>query len=152
VQDWIPVNGIVVAGHRVASRPSKAYPYSTIEKQKPYFKERGLDLGVYFTGTLNISITPLRFELIKPEFTFLDVDWTDLHPPEHFSFSRCKIRFRGREYTGMVYYPHPETKLRHQQNPGVIEVMTESIAGICYGDRVVLSLKTNEILIFKQRD
>ncbi|HEY5156455.1 MAG TPA: hypothetical protein VII93_00625 [Anaerolineales bacterium] len=149
VQDWIPVNGIVVKGHRVASRPSKDYPYSTIEKQKPYFKERDLDLEAYFTGTLNISITPLRFEMIKPEFTFLDVAWTDLHPPEHFSFSRCKIWFQGREYTGLVYYPHPETKIRHQQNPSVIEVMTEYIPGISYGDRVVLLLNTNEILIIK---
>jgi hypothetical protein len=149
VQEWISVNGIVVKGHRVASRPSKDYPYSTIEKQKPYFKERGLDLDAYFTGTLNISITHLRFEMLKPEFMFLDVAWTDLHPPEHFSFSRCKIRIQGQEYMGMVYYPHPETKIRHQQNPGVIEVMTGYIPGISYGDRAVLLLNPNEILIIK---
>jgi hypothetical protein len=149
VQDWNHVNGIVVKGHRVAARPSNDYPYSTIEKQKPYFKERGLDLDAFFTGTLNISITPLRFELLKPEFTILGVAWTDLHPPEHFSFSRCTIRFQGREHAGMVYYPHPETKIRHQQNPGVIEVMTEHIPGISYGDHVVLSLNTIEILIIK---
>ena len=149
MQDWIPVNGIVVAGHRVASRPSEDYPFSTIEKQKLCFKERGLDLDAYFTGTLNISIAPLRFDLIRPEFSFADIAWTDLHPPEHFSFSRCKIWFQGREYTGLVYYPHPETKIRHQQNPSVIEVMTEYIPGISYGDRVVLLLNTNEILIIK---
>jgi hypothetical protein len=149
VQDWITVNGTVIKGHGVASRPSKAYPFSTIEKQKPYFKARGLDLDAYFTGTLNIAISPLRFELIKPEFTFLDVDWTDLHPPEHFSFLLCKIRFRGRDYAGMVYYPHPQTKIRHQQNPGVIEVMTEYIPDISYGDRVGLLLNRNEILVYK---
>jgi hypothetical protein len=103
VQDWNHVNGIVVKGHRVAARPSNDYPYSTIEKQKPYFKERGLDLDAFFTGTLNISITPLRFELLNPEFTILDVAWTDLHPPENFSFSRCTIKFQGREHAGMVY-------------------------------------------------
>ena len=149
MQDWIPVHGIVIAGHRVASQPSEDYPYSTIEKQKPYFKERGLDLDAYFTGTLNISITPLRFDPIRPEFSFPDVAWTDLHPPEHFSFSRCTIRFQEREHTGMVYYPHPETKIRHQQDPCVIEVMTEHIPGISYGDHVVLSLNTNEILIIR---
>lgn len=49
----------------------------------------------------------------------------------------------------IVYYPHPETKIRHQQNPGVIEVMTEHIPRISYGDPVVLSLNTIEILIIK---
>ena len=149
VQDWITVNGIVVAGHRVASRPSEDYPYGTIEKQKPYFKERGLDLDAYFSGTLNISIAPLRFDLNRPEFSFPDIAWTDLHPPEHFSFSRCKIKFQGREHAGMVYYPHPETKIRHQQNPGVIEVMTEYVEDISYGDRVVLFLKPSEIRVIQ---
>jgi hypothetical protein len=149
MQNWIAVSGTVVKGHRVASRPSKAYPFSTIEKQKPYFKARGLDLDEYFNGTLNVSISPLRFELNKPEFTFLNVDWTDLHPPEHFSFSRCKTRFRGRDYTGIIYYPHPQTKIRHHQNPGMIEVMTEYIPDISYGDCVGLLLNTNEIVVFK---
>lgn len=149
MQDWITVIGIVVEGHRVAARPSEVYPYSTIGKQKPYFKERGLDLDRYFTGTLNVSISPLRFEMIKPEFTFLNVAWTDLHPPEHFSFSRCIVLFQGREFEGIVYYPHPETKIRHHQNPSVIEVITEFIPDISYGDRIKLLLKTNQILIIE---
>ncbi|MDO9302146.1 MAG: hypothetical protein Q7T89_12220, partial [Anaerolineales bacterium] len=60
---WIHLTGILVQGHQVASRPSKAYPYSSLEKQKPYFKDRGLDLSPYFNGTLNISIAPLKFEM-----------------------------------------------------------------------------------------
>lgn len=97
-------------GHQVASRPSAAYPYSALEKQKPHFKERGLDLSPYFNGSLNISIAPLEFEMIKPEYTFSLVEWTDLHPPETFSFSRCRVWFDGKFYHGWVYYPHPETK------------------------------------------
>lgn len=145
--DWTPVSGILVEGHRVAARPSRDYPYSTIEKQKPYFKERGLFLEAYYPGTLNVSIAPLRFEMFRPEFTFLDVAWTDLHPPEHFSFSRCKVGFQGREFEGIVYYPHPETKIRHHQDPAVIEVMAEYIQGISYGDRILLLLNGDEIHI-----
>ncbi len=59
------------------------------------FKPRGLD--GYFNGTLNIDIRPYTFKLFKPEYTFLNVEWTDLHPPEHFSFSRCKVIFRDIE-------------------------------------------------------
>jgi len=139
--------GILTRGHQVASRPSKAYPYSSLEKQKPYFKALGLDLYEYFNGTLNISIAPLTFEMSAPEFTFPLVEWTDLHPPETFSFSRCKVVFREKEYMGWVYYPHPETKRDHFQNPSLVEVITYLIPGIQYGDALGVELNMNEIKI-----
>ena len=139
--------GTLMRGHQVASRPSKDYPYSSLEKQKPYFKSLGLDLSPYFNGTLNISIVPLEFEMTKPEFTFPLVEWTDLHPPETFSFSRCKVRFQGKEYTGWVYYPHPETKKNHFQNPSLIEVITYEITGIQYGDTLEIEVNPQEIMI-----
>lgn len=46
--EWVIVSGVVVCGHRVASQPSQAYPYGTIEKQKPYFEALGLDLSRFF--------------------------------------------------------------------------------------------------------
>ncbi|MHB8136150.1 MAG: hypothetical protein ACYDH1_18230 [Anaerolineaceae bacterium] len=146
-EDGLVVSGIVVEGHRVASRPSKDYPYSALEKQKPYFKERGLDLGQFFLGTLNVSIAPLTFEIVKAEFTFPLVAWTDLHPPEMFSFSPCKVRFQGKQYEGMLYYPHPETKIRHFQDPALMEVLAAYIPGIGYGSQVELLLNLEQIKI-----
>jgi hypothetical protein len=144
---WTHLTGVLVQGHQVASRPSAAYPYSSLEKQKPYFKKLGLDLSSYFNGTLNISIIPLEFAMTKPEFTFPLVEWTDLHPPETFSFSRCKVKFEGKEYAGWVYYPHPETKKTHFQNPSLIEVITYKIAKIEYGDGIELEINPLEITI-----
>ena len=144
---WTQITGILMQGHRVASRPSKAYPYSSLEKQKPYFKELGLDLSPYFNGTLNISIAPLEFEVTNPELTFPLVEWTDLHPPETFSFSRCKVIFEGTEYEGWVYFPHPETKKTHFQNPSLIEVIANEIQGVKYGDKLEVILNTLEIKI-----
>ena len=144
-QSWIRIKGRLVHGHRVASRPSKAYPYSSLERQKPYFTKLGLDLSACFNGTLNISIAPLEFEISKPEFTFERVEWTDLHPPETFSFSRCKVWFEGREYHGWVYYPHPETKKTHFQNPSLIEVITYEIPNIKYGDAIEVEINPQEI-------
>lgn len=140
--------GILVRGHQVASRPSSAYPYSSLEKQKPYFKERGLDLYGYFIGTLNISIAPQTFEMTSPEFTFPLVEWTDLHPPETFSFSRCKVIFKDIEYAGWVYYPHPETKKTHFQNPSLVEVITHFIPGIRYGDALEVELNLDEVTVW----
>jgi hypothetical protein len=145
--DLIHVSGIVVEGHRVASGPSKEYPYGSLERQKPFFKAGGLDLERFFPGTLNVSIAPLRFEMVRPAYTFRQIAWTDLHPPEDFSFSPCRVKFQCKEYGGYIYYPHPETKIRHFQNPSLIEVITERIPGIGYGVRLELVLEPAAIRI-----
>ena len=141
------IKGILARGYRVASGPSKDYPYGALDKQRPIFASRGLNLALYFNGTLNIDIRPLEFTMLKPEFTFQHVEWTDLHPPEHFSFSRCKVVFKESEYDGWVYYPHPETKLRHFQNPSLLEVIAMPIAGIQYGDELHVWVNGEEIQI-----
>ncbi len=141
------VKGIVAKGYRVASAPSKDYPYGTLEKQRPFFAAAGLDLSHYFNGTLNIDIRPFEFKLLQPELTFPHVEWTDLHPPEDFSFSRCRVIFKQVEYDGWVYYPHPQTKLRHFQNPSLLEVIAMPIPDIQYGDEVSVALQEKEIQI-----
>lgn len=85
--------------------------------------------------------------MTHPEFTFELVEWTDLHPPETFSFSRCKVIYKNMEYKGWVYYPHPETKKTHFQNPSLVEVITAEIPEIQYGDRLEVEINTNEILV-----
>jgi len=143
----ITLKGIVVKGHRVASRPSEVYPYGTLEKQKPCFKALGLDLDHFYNGTLNLSLSPNRFEMTNPEITFEHVEWTDLHPPETFSFSRCSLLYNGTLYTGWVYYPHPETKIRHFENPSILEILTTYVPGIRYGDEVEIELNRDEITV-----
>ncbi len=144
---WISVRGVLVQGYGVASGPSADYPYGALERQKPIFKQRGLDLDHCFNGTLNINIQPKTFALIRPEYTFREVTWTDLHPPEHFSFSRCKVVHNGQEHDGWIYYPHPETKLRNFQNPSLIEVITEQIAGIHVGDEIRVLVNPDRVQI-----
>lgn len=145
------VNGVVMRGHMVASRPSEHYPRGTIEMQLPYFKALGLDLSPYYLATLNISIEPITFSLIAPEYTFRQVHWTDAHPPEDFSFSPCRITYRDEKYQGWIYYPHPETKERHFQNDSIIEVIAKFIPEIRYGDEVSFEFKSEEISMQKNR-
>jgi hypothetical protein len=143
----ITVSGIVVAGYRVASGASKDYPYGSLEKQIPLFKQRGLDLEGFYFGTLNISIAPRTFEMVAPAYTFRQVTWTDLHPPEDFSFSACKIRVAGIEYPGYVYYPHPETKIRHFENNTILEIISVFILEVKYGERVEVELNQAEVKV-----
>ena len=147
MSDWIMVEGTVVQGYRVASGPSADYPYGALDRQRPIFKQRGLDLDGYFNGTLNLDISPRQFRLVQPEYTFRGVKWTDLHPPEDFSFSRCRVIFEGREYDGWVYYPHPETKRRNFQNPSLLEIIAQPIMQVSYGNRVTARLNPAEIEI-----
>ena len=146
----IYISGTVIKGHRVASGPSKEYPYGSLERQKPFFKAGGLDIDHYFPGTLNVSIAPLQFELFRPSFTFRQIAWTDLHPPEDFSFSPCNIRYQGMLYNGYIYYPHPETKIRHFQDPSLIEVITVKIQEMGYGSRLELGLDPDETRIYEK--
>lgn len=145
--EWIRVHGIVVQGYRVASGPSADYPYGALDRQRPIFASRGLDLSSYFNGTLNVDIRPHMFKMLKPEYTFHNVEWTDMHPPEHFSFSCCKVIFGNKEYDGWVYYPHPETKIRNFQNPSLLEVIAMPISGLQYGDEVDVMVNPEEISI-----
>jgi hypothetical protein len=145
--EWTLIHGIILQGYRVASGPSADYPYGALDRQRPIFASRGLDLSNYFNGTLNIDIRPHTFKMVEPEFTFLNVEWTDMHPPEHFSFSRCRVLFGDVEYDGWVYYPHPETKIRNFQNPSLLEVIAMPIPGLQYGDEVDVFVNSTEISI-----
>lgn len=144
---WTTVSGEVVRGHGVASGISadSPYPDGSIPLQMPHFAARGLDLSPYYPATLNISIKPFVFELVDPRYTLRQVNWIDLVPPEDFSFATCKLTFADATYDCLTYYPHPETKVQHFQNPTMIEVLAPFIDGIFYGARIELSLNSAEI-------
>jgi hypothetical protein len=156
---WQKVNGIIERGHQVASGlgSDSPYPHGTIEMQIPIFKELGLDLTGYFQGTLNISISPHTFEVVKPEFTFKNVCWTDKHPPETFSFSRCRIIFNEtnpkskiqnpKSIDSWIYYPHPETKKLHFQSRSIMEIIAPPLPQIEYGSRIEVEYNCSEIVV-----
>jgi hypothetical protein len=87
----------------------------------------------------------------KPEFTFEHIEWTDLHPAETFSFSRCKVIYGEVEYEAWVYYPHPETKLRNFQNPSLLEVIARPIPALQYGDVLQVWVNADEIEVVSPR-
>ena len=141
------MDGTLRKGYGVASGPSSDYPYGALERQLPIFKDRGLDLEGMFLGTLNIDISPATFELIEPEYTFRDVHWTDLHPPEHFSFSRCRLEHAGAQVDAWIYYPHPETKLRHFQDRSLMEVIGPFLPGLNFGEMLRIGLDPEHVQV-----
>jgi hypothetical protein len=145
----IDLHGTIKTGHGVASGASAESPYPTgsIAMQAPFFKALGLDLSGCYFGTLNVSIAPARWKIVRPAFLFRHVKWTDLHPPETFSFVPCDITHRAVTVKGWLYYPHPETKAAHWQDASVMEIIAPQLAALGYGEQVELGFPDDSLII-----
>jgi len=143
------VNATVKEGHKIASGTAENSPYpdGSIAMQAPYFKKHGIDISTYHLATLNLSIAPQKFKILAPEFTIKTLHWAEGFPPEDFSFSKCEIIFNHKTYKGLVYYPHSETKIGHFHNASLIEVITNYIPNIKYGDELILKFNPIELNI-----
>jgi hypothetical protein len=152
--DFVSLTGIVKPGHQVASGIARDSPYErgTIQMQLPFFQQHGLDLTGFFLGTLNILIAPYTFKLVRPKYTFESVKWHPDYDAETFSFSPCEVSYRDRRYQGLIYYPHPETKIGHFQDDSILEAIAPKIPGLNYGDRVILKVTPQEIQINPVRE
>ncbi|MFT5464946.1 MAG: CTP-dependent riboflavin kinase [Verrucomicrobiales bacterium] len=142
---WQKVRGVLVQGHRVASGlgGDTRFPGGTLALQRPHFAERGLDLSIFFHGTLNISIAPKQFRVVEAPRTFRNVKWAAEEPSEDFSFFDCRVE--GRK--GLIYYPHPETKPEHFQPPDVLEILTSEIPNLSYADELAVEIPIQQLLI-----
>lgn len=136
--ELISVQGIVRAGHGVASgrsagTASNPYPQGSIAMQVPFFKALGLDLSPCFLGTINLDIAPQSWQLLQADHCFEKLRWTDLHPPETFSFLAMQVQWLGAWHAGWLYYPHIETKATHFQSRSVMELLCPKLVGLQTG-------------------
>ncbi|NJS36421.1 MAG: hypothetical protein HC765_08310 [Brachymonas sp.] len=146
--------GTVIAGHGVASGRSAGtagnpYPQGSIAMQAAHFKSLGLDLSPYYLGTINLDIAPHRWQLLQADHRFEHLRWTDLHPPETFSFVRIELQWRGAWRGGWLYYPHPETKAAHFQNRSVMELIAPSLEGLHTQASLQLRALASRLILLK---
>ncbi len=137
-------------GHRVASglNGNPRFPGGTLLMQQPHFLARGLDIGVFHRGTLNVSIAPLRYRVVQPRLTFRDVQWHPVEPKEDFSFFDFNLlRADHLPLAGLIYYPHPETKPEHFQAPDVLELLLPFVEGLEYGMELRLEIPAKQMVI-----
>lgn len=140
----------IVPGHRVASgqNANPCFPGGTLRMQTSFFRALGLDLAAFHTGTMNISIAPCSYRVVKAPTTFRQVKWHPTAPAEDFSFFDVQLmREGGPPVAGKIYYPHPDTKPEHFQQPDVLELLLPFVEGLKYGDEVRLLIPAEQMLI-----
>ena len=142
------IPAVVVPGHRVASglNGNPRFPGGTLRMQLPFFRERGLDLGPYHLGTLNVSIAPARYRTGTARHRFRQVKWHPTEPAEDFSFFDVRVHLADdTAIDGLIYYPHPETKPEHFQHPDVLELLLPWTEGLAYGDSIQIEVPTEQM-------
>jgi len=146
------IEGKIIPGYGVASGKGKdpRYPEGTLKIQYPYFKERGLDLGEYYLGTLNVDIAPKSFIIKTPKYFFEGIEWSNHIPPENFYFFEDALFYRNERYNGLIYMPDPKTKMDHEQLVTVLEVILPPIEGISTNDFVFLEINEDSLQIIEK--
>ncbi|GAA5124977.1 hypothetical protein JIN84_13430 [Luteolibacter yonseiensis] len=150
MSNWQTITARVVRGHQVASgkNGNPRFPGGTLRMQEPFFNALGLDLGIYHPGTLNVSIAPLRYRVIRPRHTFHQVKWHPTEPAEDFSFFDVRlVRPDGGRLDGLIYFPHPETKPEHFQRPDVLELLFPYSDDVGYGTELILEISAAQMVI-----
>lgn len=147
---WQTVSVRVVEGHRVASgnNGNPRFPGGTLHMQTPFFQALGLDLTVFYRGTVNVSIAPLKYRIGKARYAFRAVKWHPTAPAEDFSFFDVRVlRDDTEPVAGLIYYPHPETKPEHFQRDDVLELLLPYIEGIGYQATLKLAVPSEQMTI-----
>jgi hypothetical protein len=144
------VSATIVPGYQVASgaNANPRFPGGTLRMQLPFFSALGLDLSAYHLATLNLSIAPVRYQVVAPRLTFRKVKWHPTELAEDFSFFDCKLHMPSREpVPALIYYPHPDTKPEHFQPDELLEVLAPFIEGISYGMRLMLEVPEEQMRV-----
>lgn len=142
------ISATIVRGHRVASglNGDPKFPGGTLRMQLPFFAALGLDLSGYHLGTLNVSIAPLGYRVVLPKLTFRDVKWHPAEPAEDFSFFDVVVhRDDGENVSGLIYFPHPDTKPAHFQSADVLELLLPWTLGLAYGASIHLVVPVDQM-------
>ena len=144
------ISARVVQGHRVASglNGNPRFPGGTLRMQTPHFLKLGFDMSHLYVGTLNVSIAPLCYRVIKARHTFRNVKWHPTEPAEDFSFFDVRaIHPDASAITGFIYFPHPDTKPEHFQQPDVLELLLPFMKDLHYGMELKLEIPSVQMIV-----
>ena len=115
---------------------------NTISLQKPFFERAGIPrIHKYHNGTINIDISPKEFKILKPHFE-VTCEWFP-GVTETFWLVDVVIEFKNARYPAYIYYPCPSPVKSHDDT--VVELLTERIEGLKYGDSLIVQAPSQHI-------
>lgn len=127
----ITLKGKIVPGSQIGSQ--------TIKMQSSFFEEK-IDKDFLINGSINVDISPKKWKIIDPDFSFTNVVWRP-NFSEDFDFVKIKFRFENKTYSGFLYNP------KRTKNPRtMMEILSRHIDGIRYGKDIELLLPEDKIL------
>lgn len=141
------LEGTIISGHGVASGRGNdpRYPRGTLALQIPHFQNQGIDLTLYYPGTINVKLKGKKAEIIQPKHTAWNVNWSSHISPENFFFFDAEIEFEKKRYKGLIYMPDPDTKTDHFQDESLVELLLPRIPGVKSGKSISLKVKDTQI-------
>jgi hypothetical protein len=78
---------------------------------------------------------------VNARHTFTRLKWHPTEPAEDFSFFDVSVtRPGGCPVKGLIYFPHPDTKPEHFQQPDVLELLLPFREGLVYGTLLSLEI------------
>ena len=149
----LEISGLVEPGHGAASgkSPRAKHPRGTLAMQYRYLLERGVDLGAFYTGTLNVSIAPATYVIHRPWKRVDNVKWAETVSSENFLLARCCVGNSERTVCGLLYQPDPTTKTEHFDNPSHLQIIAPFLPNAGYGSHVSVYLVSAEVGITRAR-
>jgi hypothetical protein len=139
--------GEVVRGGRYASglhEPERPNETGTIALQRPFLLSAGVErAGELYVGTINISIAPKEIEIMEPDYMVAS-EWLP-GVFETFWLVEITLVFRGKRYPAYLYYPCPSELKAHPDS--TIEVLTEKIEGLAYGEAACLQIPQGKVAL-----
>ncbi len=129
------IRGKIVPGFGVATK--------TLKQQAPFFEKGGIKREYLINGSINVDISPTKWKIINPDFSFKNIVWRP-NFPEDFDFIRIKIMFNNKMHDGLLYNP------KRTRNPKTImEILAKQIKGIKYGEEIELIIPEDKIILTK---
>ncbi len=140
----LQINGIIIQGLRSASGLNGHGGNGTIAKQKPFFELAGVKrVGSWYNGTINVDISPKEFKILKPDH-IVTCEWLP-NITETFWLVNVELKHNNKFYPSYIYYPCPSEVKAHPDT--TIEIITEHIQSLNYGDEVTIIIEDGSIEI-----
>lgn len=151
------VQGVVCPGYGIASKDSiktqelvsNVYPDKrvvtvdkTVFRQFPFFIEAGVPgIEGMYPGTINVDISPREFSITAPDHK-ITCEWIE-GVRETFWLTSATLTYKGGVHAAYIYYPCISEQ--HVARNHMVEIITERIEGIAYGDAVSLDFDTEKV-------